>query len=512
MSSTEQGYKHEQVLVYLVLGFVILSKLYFFFSVGNQPVWWDEGDYLAIAKVWALGMDTPEWWSHFIGLRSLLLPLLWSLFFKLGLGEGFLRFVTLLVPSIGTVYVCYLLGKTLYSRAVGLISAVMMGTYWVWSFYSYRLLTDIPATFFGILCLYFFWQKYLKEQKASGLYLSILFGVLAFSTRFPFALVLISCALYLFFIRRFQMFKEKQVWKGAAWLALCLSPYLIYFILNKFFALRFYFGASAVTVHQKIGWHVLPMLFTLPELFWGSAVVLGILSLYPLLLYADVILKRKTEAFDSDVFVCIFLVVHLFFYVILIREGNDRWLLMLMPVLFIIAGKGLMWMHASIKPYSKAIALIVVLLFVLGGAYQNMTHASALINEKKESYKEVKLAGEWLKENTPADAKIITSSIVQNQYYSERASYDYHNNDSQMPQDCIDKFGKTNENQTCQQASESLFEAKRSLIRPDYIIVSLFEPVFTPAWVYSYPAQHNLTSVQAYFDPQNRPLLVIYKL
>src|SRR5690606_7767310 len=131
----------------LLLSFTIIFRLYYFIKLGNQPIWWDESDYLSLAKIWAYNLPTPEWMTHFLDMRPLLLPLLWAGMFMLGLGEGFLRFFTLLIPSIGAVLVTYLLGRDLYNKSVGLIAGLMMSAYWVWNFYTYRLLTDIPAVF-----------------------------------------------------------------------------------------------------------------------------------------------------------------------------------------------------------------------------------------------------------------------------------------------------------------------------------------------------------------------------
>ena len=68
----------ENLALVLIVACTIIVRLYYFFKLGNQPIWWDEGDYLSIAKIWATGMSTPEWWSHFTGIRPLLLPLIWA--------------------------------------------------------------------------------------------------------------------------------------------------------------------------------------------------------------------------------------------------------------------------------------------------------------------------------------------------------------------------------------------------------------------------------------------------
>lgn len=494
----------------LLLIFAAIIGLFYFFKVGEQPIWWDEGDYLAVAKVWAQGQATPEWWSHFTGMRPLLMPLIWTLFFKIGFSELLIRFFTLLLPFFLIIYLTYLLGKDLYSKKAGVIAAFMMSVYWVFLFYSLRLLTDIPSVFFGMLCLYFFWSVYITKEKSHGLYLSILFGVLAFSARFPLALILISCAFYLLAVRKFSLFKDKTIWKSILVLIICFLPYLIYFIATKFYVFSFYFGESAVSIKQSIAFSILPSLFSYLYTFWQIALVLGLFSLFPLIIGFDIFWNQKDKSLNSDFFVLLFLIIHLLFYVVIIRAANDRWLLMLMPMIFILSAKGILFVYEFIKKYSKIIGIVFVLVLVLGGAYQNLSYADKLINFKKDSYLEIKDSGLWFKENTPEDTKIITASIVQNQYYSERQSYDFHTNDT-IWKNCTDIYGAVLLTDYCQSETEVVFNKKVEEIKPDYFVISVFEQTFTPQWALDYPQRYNLTFVKAYKDAQNQPMLVIYK-
>ena len=168
--------------------------------------------------------------------------------------------------------------------------------------------------------------------------------------------------------------------------------------------------------------------------------------------------------------------------------------------------------YNHLEKYSKWLAIVIISILILGGAYQNFKHADDLITQKKDTYAQIKMAGLWLKENSHPDAKILTVSIVQNQYYSERQSYGLFERTAQLPKDCVDKFGATIVNASCQYASEDLFEEKLEALQPDYLVVSVFEPVFTPQWMYTYPQRNNLTAVQAYADNENRPMLIIFKL
>jgi len=498
------------ILLVLLISFAIIYRLFYFFKLGPQPIWWDEADYLSIAKIWATGMQHPDWFSHFTGMRPLLMPIVWFIFFKAGLGEISIRFFTLLLPGIAIICFVYALGRELYGKTIGLIAGLIMSVYWVSSFYTFRILTDIPAVFLGMLSFYFFYAHYIKKNKSSGLYLAVLFGVLGFSARFPIALVPVTWAVYLLITRRFSIFRDKAFWKSVILLLILLSPYIIYFILTKFYLFNFYFGESAVSMKQPIALYVFSMIPEFMHNVFAISLLIGLFAFVPLILGFDIFLKQKDKSLNADFFVLLWLAVHLVFYVVIFKAANDRWLLMLMPAVFYISAKGIKLVYDFIKKYNKVLAIITLVLILLIGSYQNLNHTSQLIEQKKDTYKEIKDAGLWLKANTPADTKIITASIVQNQYYSERQSDGFYTNDS-IWESCTDTYGNLNTNDSCQKATEDAFNTRITEIKPDYLIVSVFEPVFTPQWAYSYPQRYNLTFINAYADSQNQLMLAIYK-
>jgi len=503
--------KRENQILVLIIVFSIIYRLFYFFKLGAQPIWWDEGDYLAISKVWSLGMEIPEWWAHFTGMRPLLLPIIWTIFFKLGFEELSIRFFTILLPSLGAIYLVYVLGKELYNKKIGLIAGFMFSVYWVFTFYTYRLLTDIPATFFGLLSFIFFY-KGLKENRMCSFYLCALFGVLAFSTRFPLALVLITCFIYLFFIKKFAILKDRTFWKFILSIFIFAIPFVIYVIYTKFYFIKFFFIGGlggAIESGQGFGFYIFGLSLSILKSIWIIAFVMGVFTLYKFFIGFDIFWKQKDKKFNADFFIILWIILQYFLYVFVFRGANDRWILMLTIPMLIICSKGIMGAYKYLKKYSKFLAIILFLFLLFGGAYQNITHANNLIEIKKDTYNEIKLGGLWLKENTPQDTKVITASIVQNQYYSERQSYDFYTNDS-IWESCAGLSGQLSENETCQKLAEEAFNRKVEAIEPSYLIISVFEPAFTPQWAYTYPQRYNLTPVAAFPDNQ-QPMLVIYK-
>ena len=509
---------NQNKLLILLMAFASLVRLYYFFKVGEQPIWWDEGDYLAVAKGLAYGWQGQEWWSHFSGIRPMLMPIIWATFFLINSSELVIRLFSLLIPSIISVYLVYAIGRDLYNKKVGLISGLMLSVYWVHIFYTFRLLTDIPAMFFGLLSIYFFWCRYITKKEDKGLYYATFFGVLGFATRFPLALVPISYPLYLFTTKRFNLIKDKIFWKSIFIGLITLVTYFgitSMFGSNIFNAFKMYFGPTAVSLKTPILTAAKDIFFMFPSLFewlWFIFLLLGILTFIDIIFGFDLFLKQKEEKLNSQFFVILWIFITLFFYIIIIRGANDRWLLMLMPVLFFISSKGILLVYNNLKKYSNELSILILILLLFGGLYQQIIHTNALIDIKKNSYKEEQLAGLWIKNNfnNKEKPRIITASVVQLAYYSEGYTYDFYTN--QTPKECRDIYGSLNLSKYCQEKTEEEFNKKIEKIKPDFLIVHVFEPIFTPQWAYNYPQKYNLTPVQGYLNDQNQPMLVIYKV
>ena len=126
--------------------------------------------------------------------------------------------------------------------------------------------------------------------------------------------------------------------------------------------------------------------------------------------------------------------------------------------------------------------------------YTQIARVDPLIKQKKDSFLQVKDAGLWIKENSIPSDTVISASIPQNTYYSERVTYDFYVNNLQ---------------------NETAFYDKIKEIKPKYLVISAFESGFTPNWAYSWPQNNSdlVTPVNAlFFDKeQTQPALIIYE-
>ena len=181
--------------------------------------------------------------------------------------------------------------------------------------------------------------------------------------------------------------------------------------------------------------------------------------------------------------------------------------------LFIISGKGFVSLELFLKSYLKNFAIIVCFLLLLFGVYQNIQHTNQIIHARETSYIAVRDAGLWIRENSAPLESVVSSSIVQNYYYSERVTYNMGPNMADFSKSCLDNSGSIMTTRQCQIAWEKAFNDKVLKFKPSYFIVSVYEPGFTPQWSYDYPQRNNLAVIKAFFQPEDlsKPTLIIYK-
>ncbi len=164
---------------------------------------------------------------------------------------------------------------------------------------------------------------------------------------------------------------------------------------------------------------------------------------------------------------------------------DPRYLIVCAPAIFFVTGYGLVKIYDYVKDkvkYGKWIALGVILIILGIGGYSQLVYAREMIDSKKESYLQVKEAALWMKANSVPGDVIISNSIPQTMYYSDRPVY------------MMDKFNE-----------KEILEKN-----PKYLVVSVYEK--SPEWFYEYPEKNNLKPVRIYTLDGKMPSLVIYQM
>lgn len=485
---------------FLIIVLAVVVRLYFFVKVGNQPVWWDESEYLNMAKSWALGVD----YLRYDAVRPVLFSLVTAILFKISLTE-FLPRLFLLILSVASVAGVYYLGKELYDEKVGLLASFFASVFYLNLFFTYRLLVDMPSLAFSVFGILFFY-KYFKYKSSKALYIAA--ALISIGTLFKQSTAFILAAIFLYVLtkEKLRFLKKKEIWISALIFVFIQLPYVLWGYI-KFNSFIFVQAAKVVTIHEATsifdhfisGYSILMGYLDLFPFYFSwlflLLFILGILSMYKLILGFDVLIKNEDESLSRDWFVFLVLIIPLIITSILIAHNEERYLLNTFSLIFIISGMFIMKSYHYIKKYGKNLALILLVLLLCFNIYIQIFsagHANDLIISKSYSYLEIKQAGLWFKQNSLPTDVIATQSIHQIEYYSERRTEVFSSN-----------------NITSKEDFDALRQKDPNI---KYYMISLVQK--SPDWTYSYPEENNLTVVNAYFADaaQQQPILIIYRL
>ncbi|MEK6855518.1 MAG: glycosyltransferase family 39 protein [Nanoarchaeota archaeon] len=473
------------LLAILFLAFIV--RLYYFFVTKDQTVWWDEAEYMSTAKHWAFGVPfelNPQ--------RPPLFQFLAALVFKLGLGEQFIKFFLVLLPSLIFVLAVYLLGKEMFDKKVGLIAAFLTSLSWTLLFWGSRVQPDFISMTFQTFSIFFMW-RYWKNNNHLLVILSALFAGLGFYFKVSGLLVPISFAVFILIKDRLSAFKNKHNYYFAISFLLSLAPYFIWSKVTFNTSTAFSTGYSA-GVQEKIpfAWYNLNLFYDLTGVLLFIIFISGVLISLKFLLFFDIIIKEKKKILEHpEVFSILVLLIVSSFYIFYIRAAQDRWVFLWLPFIFFVSAKSLIYAYSLIKKIDKNIAIFLLIGLVLIVGYLQLSQANTLIKEKKDSYLPVKLAALWMKDNSNPSDIILSMSRTQNTYYSERETY------------------KKFEDESEKELEEYIKEKK-----PKFITYSLFEQ--HPAWLQPWieKNQDKLIPVKAYFadEEQKNAVLVVYEI
>ncbi len=414
--------KHNRILV-LVLMIGILLRLYYLIITANQPLWWDEAEYLLMGKFFATG----ELFTGLMASRPLLWPMIVSFLMKINLGKEIIfRIIEFLVSSIGLIFL-YLTTKKLFNKEVGIIAALFLSVFYLHLFYTARLLLDSLAPTFWIISIYFFTEGYLLKKDNKKFYLSAFFGSLGVFIYNQTIAIFIIYLIFLLITEKLKLFKEKKFYIFALVAILTFIPN---FIANQVLyknPLEFVkVGFEVGNVAEADYWgNIKIFLGYMPEYLSSIFLVLFIISLivvfYKLILGIDLVFKKPDLEEKKQLFMFLWLIVSFLVIVKIVGHFEDRYIMPTFLPIFIITALGLWILKEKFtKPENKRVlyaALIILLIIV---SFTQIKQADQIIKLKKDSFIQVKEAGFWLKENSAPQDKVITSFLPMLAYYSER--------------------------------------------------------------------------------------------
>jgi len=483
----------------LILGVLILAliiRLYFFFLTQNQPLWWDEAEYMLKGKSMFLGTPSTGWAIQ----REIVIPIIWGFFSKIFNSE-FLPRLLQIVVSLVTVFFTYLLGKEIYNKKIGIIAAVIMSVNAIHLFFTVRLLTYLLAPLFFVLTFYCFWKGYVKKESKLLLYLTPFIAALGASIYSSVAFTGIAVVLYLLITEHFKFLKKKEIWIMGGIALVSLLPYFIYSQISYGSPVARWASLNA-SEHGLNFLYIFGYLNLSPHLFgWVFAIAIAIGLLYSIgyiIFSYDLLHKEGDESLKSHLIIISWVIISLGFYTyIAMSQGvvYDAFVLCAFPALAIAGAKGFELLDKF--PIDKKIITLILVVILILGCYNQISYSNALINGKIDSYSQVKQAGLWIKDNSNITDTIFSTSIPQITYYSERETYSPNSVNNTIPINSSDELAAQFKEKSPKFFADSVFETRGSFIQ-EFVDKN----------------QGALTVVQAYFlDPQQKsPALVIYSI
>lgn len=482
---------------------IILIRLYYFWMTKNQPLWWDEAEYMSYAKSFA-GIGNYNF--IFGGLRLPGFPLLVSVFYFIGIKNEFiLKILLCFIPSLLLITFNYFLFCKIYSdKRIALISTGILALLWENLFFSNRFHPDNLALFSELIAIYFTFSFIKTEaglfgvNKKFNLFFIAIFSFFSIFFRPGYVVFVPAILFFLIFLYWRKIFCKKNLF----WISftLIILSFSAFFFFKKFpgFLAPFFtggtFGWNSLSVfygffQSTIGW--------LPSFFFYAFLIGIVLFLFQFFLYFPEIKlgKNRNQEIYSDIFNFLILASTLFFFIFLFKANTFeyRWFFPLLPGLFAFTSKGVISFSNLIgKAFNlKSLVVFLIILISLLGFYTQYVHSDFIIKNKLDSYKQVKDAGLWIKENLEIDSTILTESHPQIAYYSERKV---------VP---ISQFSN--------EENFSFFVQKNSNL---FLMISTFQ--HHPDWAYSWPQKNeNITKplVAFFLDVEKKqPGVILYKI
>lgn len=431
--------KPHNLTLLAVLLFAFVIRLYYFIKVGAQPLWWDEACYGSLAK----NLISHLWDGTFIIeyetlIRPFFFPFIWSLLLRIGIPEMGIRFILEFIPSILSVFFVYLVGKEVFGKRAGIISAFIFSVLWIHLFYTVRLLTNVPALVFLFVSIYLFIKSTKSEFNFKLFSVSLILLSISTLIRYPNGIIFFVYLFMLILNRQFFIKKLKFWYSGL----IGIFPVLLFFLYNFitqgniFPALLAgkYVGASEI-IAKPLAFNLLSYIpIYLKNIFFIFFILGIIIILFELLVGYNLIPNNKR--LKNYLLLILILIGVYSFFIFYMRVAEDRWLFATSLPICCIAGFGVDSTYKFIKKYNKYFAIALVFCILFFGAYSQIKFADNLIENKQVSYLQIRQGFEWIKENTPQESIIIGNAIQPYAiYYSERQHLDLPKNYSSGVQD-----------------------------------------------------------------------------
>jgi len=422
---------NDNLIFFGIMAFAIIIRLYYFWITKSQALWWDESDYLAYAKTLA-GMGT-SWVAS--SQHNSLFPYIVAAFFTLGFSELVIKLALEIIPSIILVFLTYKICESVYrDKKIAIISTFVMAVFWNILFNSTRFHLEAPGLMLAFLAIYSFFVGYENRQKIFGkinpnwaIPIAVTFTIFSYMIRRNYAFFGVFFLIYMLSTKKItELVKDKYNWIGLAIAAvlIILAEKLIFISSVSGVASQYYHPEEAINwIHIGFlklffqGANIQSSIF-----FWLSIIGL-ILIISRLGLAMDYIRKKNNTEIKFEFYLIMSMVITLAYFIFFQRGtaiGEPRWYFPMLLAALILVSRGAVFISDQIKKYNKQIAIVVLILLVAVGGYYQLQQADQIIKMKIPSYAGVRDAGLKVQSVSNSGDVIISSSVPQIAYYSER--------------------------------------------------------------------------------------------
>ncbi len=406
------------LLISLIVIFAFVLHIYYLNMASGQTLWWDEAEYMATAKHWAL--DIPYTLNP---QRPPLFQLSAAFLIRAGLDEFALKFLLIILPATALIYFTYLLGKELFDKKTGLFAALASAGMWSYLFWGARFQPDFLSLAFQVLSLFFFWRMF-KNNNSKDAILGGIFAAAGFYFKISALLIPLIIGIFAFWKDRSDTFKKKIYWQAGLAFIISMVPFMLwqYSFFGSPLEFAKSYGVEGGSSERPLGWQALDFFTIFPKELFFILFCAGIISaLIYLGLRFDIILKEKEKRTDPRIFSIISLVCISAFYVFYIQGViEDRWVFLITPFIFIFAAQGVFALLSIFKINKKEIQILIILVLFVIFFNSQLNHAGNQIKSSSGSYAPVKEAALWIKDHTGYQDKVVSASYTQMTAYAER--------------------------------------------------------------------------------------------
>ncbi|MFA5246681.1 MAG: glycosyltransferase family 39 protein [Candidatus Micrarchaeia archaeon] len=399
---------------------------YFGLAFGTQnTLWTDEGDYVLLAQS-IIERGTYEVMPDPLGMldrsaRSYGIPYFTAVMSTITGEYIFAGHLAVALLCALAVLATYILARKYFGDLSAIIAVLLLSFSQLLWFYSSRVLTDAPQMAFAALGVYAF-LRVIREQNAKWMVvfvLSILFGGF---TKYTFFAIIFGIAVAAFLYRDAIIKTALKSPKATGVSVLLFAGFAASFLLYQLsktgspFGLAGEYFAGAASFGTVDTW----LFFTMSNWIFSTA--------FGAILVAFGIAYAFLKPDENAQFLSYILLVPMLVMTFFLAYKEDRFIIFLLPIAFVLAGRLLADAIIAIadaasgkaSPGFWTAASCLLVIFLYTATFGNLSSCWGLYQDKQSSYSEVQEASYYIKNITKPGEWVLASGNPQVGAYSSR--------------------------------------------------------------------------------------------